>query len=128
MKPAFQVRGLDDLRRDLRRLGDKGLTDALKRANKTLADAVIRLALPKVPTRSGRLKQSVRGLGNQTGAVGKAGGAAVPYAAAIHWGRKQGGFIKATPFLHDAASVLESEAPDIYAKEIEKELDAVRHR
>lgn len=122
------VVGLDDLRRALRQVKDKGLNDALKKANKTVADEVIAKALPKVPVRLGRLRASVRGSGTLAGAIGKAGSAAVPYAAAIHWGRKQGGFIQARPFLQDAAKQVEQDVADRYMDELDRILDALRHR
>lgn len=117
-KPAFTVDGLDELRRDLRKIKDEGLNDAMKKANKTLADEVVAKADP--PVRTGRLRASVRGLGNLAGAVGKAGSAAVPYAAAVHWGA--GG----RPFLTDAAKKVETTAADRYLDEIDRILEAVR--
>jgi phage gpG-like protein len=115
---AIHVDGVDQLRRTLRKLGDDDLKKALKEANKRIADEIIDRALPKVPVRSGRLRQSVRGLGNLAGAVGKAGSAKVPYAAAIHWGRKKGGEIEATPFLWKAAKDMESVVADRYQDEV----------
>jgi HK97 gp10 family phage protein len=105
------------LRRELRR-ADAGLKSELAAANKELAASIVDKALPQVPVRSGRLRASVRGLGNQAGAVGKAGGARVPYAAAIHWGRKQGGFIPARPFLRNAAKQVETQVVQVYEKRI----------
>ena len=122
VKPTIRVEGLNELRRDLRRIKDQGLNDALKAANKEIADEVISRALPNVPVRTGRLRRSVRGLGNLTGAVGKAGGASVPYAAAVHW--RKGG----RPFLYDAAKTVEQDIEDRYMNRIDRLFDAVRAR
>lgn len=140
-QPAIRVEGLTELRRGLRHVKDDGLDKALKDANKWIADTIVRKALPKVPVRSGRLRTSVRGLGSASGAVGKAGGSRVPYAAAIHWGRSRGsvnfkhgrfsggqGDIQGRPFLQDAARSLEDEAADRYADEIDDLLNKVRAR
>lgn len=126
--PTIVVDGLDELRRELRRIADKGLNDALKAANKEIADEVIARALPRVPVRTGRLRASVRGSGTLAGAVGKAGSARVPYAAAIHWGRKKGGVIEGRPFLTDAAHEVEQHASDTYLAEIDRLLDTVQTR
>lgn len=117
---GIEVEGLDELRRDLKRIGDQGLKDALKAANLRLATDVVAKALPNVPVRTGRLKSTVRGLGNVTGAIGKVGGAAVPYAAVVHW--RPGG----RPFLTDAAATIESSVADRYLDEIDQLFDAVR--
>jgi len=117
--------GFDELRRDLRRIADKDLQDEMVAANKELAADVVAQALPNVPVRTGRLRQSVRGLGNKSGAVGKAGGAAVPYAAAIHWGRRQGGVIAARPFLWAAGKQIEASVEERYRARVEAVLKAV---
>lgn len=124
--PTIVVAGLDELRRELRRIADKGLNDALKSANKQIADEVISRALPNVPVRTGRLLASVRASGTLAGAIGKAGNARVPYAAAIHWGRKRGGVIGGRPFLRDAAQQVEQNVADDYLATIDRVLDAVR--
>lgn len=125
MTVGLRVEGIDELRRAIRKAEDDGLKRALVAANKDLARAVIEKALPRVPVRTGTLKRSVRGLGNASGAVGKAGGAAVPYAAAIHWGRKNGGVVKARPFLHDAAKDIERDVEDAYLDEIDRILRTI---
>lgn len=109
-----------ELQRELRRIGDQGLKQELAAANKEIAKAIVDKATPNVPVLSGRLQRSVRGLGNQSGAVGKAGNASVPYAAAIHWGRKRGGVIVGRPFLKDAADAVERGVVDTYEKRVIK--------
>lgn len=110
------VEGLDDLRRALRRVKDQGLNDELKAIHKALAEDITRLALPKVPVRTGRLKQSVRAAGTVKDAIGRVGSASVPYAAAVHW--KYG-----PPFLTDAAARVERDVVDRYDQALADLLD-----
>jgi hypothetical protein len=117
-----------ELQRSLRHAGDVGLKRELAAANKELAASVIEKALPRVPVRTGRLRASLRGLGNQSGAVGKAGNAATPYASAIHWGRKKGGLIQGRPFLHDAARQVETQVVQVYEKRIRELFKKVSSR
>jgi hypothetical protein len=128
MRPSVQVEGLNELRREIRRIADADLKTELVEANKQLAAEVIRRAMPNVPVLTGRLAGSVRGLGNFSGAVGKAGGARVPYAATIHWGRIQRGAVRGRPFLRDAAAALEADIEDRYLSHIDRLLDRVRAR
>lgn len=122
MTVGLRVEGIDELRRAIRRANDDGLKRALVAANKDLAQAIIDRALPKVPVRTGALRSSVRGLGNASGAIGKAGGAKVPYAAAIHWRR---GLVRGRPFLHDAAKAVERDVEDAYLTEIDRILRSI---
>lgn len=108
------------LKRELKRIADRGLKQELARANKEIAESIVAKALPNVPVRTGRLKRSLRALGNQSGAIGKAGSSSVPYAAAIHWGRKQGGVIVGRPFLREAANTVDKKVVDIYEKRIKR--------
>lgn len=140
--PTFVVEGLDELRRAIRQVQDTGLRQSLTDTNRRLARTIVDRALPFVPVRTGRLKASVRGLGNQRGAIGKAGGARVPYAPAIHWGRSAGninfrtgrasrgqGRIDGRPFLWQAAQSVEREVVDEYQDDLNRILDAaVRNR
>jgi phage gpG-like protein len=121
--PAVQIDGLRELRSAVRKAQDVEIKAAVKDANVTLAKRVVAKALPNVPVRTGRLRASVRALGNQSGALGKAGGASVPYAAAIHWGWRAR-HIRPRPFLTDAADSLEQAAVDEYADALET---IVRH-
>lgn len=124
-KPAVSVEGLNELRRDLRRIADQGLKDQMVVANKDLAAEVINRALPHVPVLTGALRASVRGLGNLSGAVGKAGSARVRYAAAIHWGK---GSSPGRLFLTNAAASVERDVVDRYMTEVDRLLDQVRAR
>lgn len=123
-QPAVRVEGLREVRRQLRDFEDKVGTDMLRDAHKTLAGRVVALAVPRVPVKTGALAASVRGLGSVTAATGKAGGAKVPHAAAIHFGvGPRPGLpgphnIKARPFLFDALNQLGPDAADEYAQRL----------
>jgi hypothetical protein len=107
---SVDVEGVKELQARIRDLGDAELRKELRDANKSVAQAVVDAALPNVPARSGRLRQSVKASATQTAAYGKAGSPArVPYAAAIHWGTgprpgtRGPHNIIGRPFLWDAA-------------------------
>lgn len=122
----MEVVGADQLRRELRNVGDAGLKKELRDANKSAAQVVVEKALPDVPVQSGRLKASVRALGSQRDGRAVAGKSSVPYAAAIHWGRKRGGVIEARPFLWNAAQRTETQVTDKYREAVERLLEKVR--
>lgn len=129
-EPAVQVEGLREVRKGLKKLDDKAGKTMLAAAHKTLAEKVTTLAAPNVPVGpTGRLKASVRPLGTVAAATGKAGGAKVPYAAAVHWGtgpragQRGPHNIKRRPFLLDALDKLEPDAADVYARELQRLID-----
>jgi len=105
-KAAVQVEGLRALRRDLRRLGDDAV-DELKDVHDRTAKMVFEAALPRVPVRTGRLKQSVRYSGTRTGGTVRAGYKRVPYAGPVHFGWRDRG-IKPQPFFYEALDRRES--------------------
>lgn len=121
----IQVEGLDELRRELRRLGDAELPKQLRDVNRSASEALARRAAPRAPVRTGRLQASVRGLGSQRDARVKAGGARVPYAAAVHWGtRARVGLrgphnIPRRPFIYEAAEQARDDILDDYVKAID---------
>tara|TARA_R110002020_G_scaffold8879_5_gene35652 strand:- start:427 stop:819 length:393 start_codon:yes stop_codon:yes gene_type:complete len=104
-KPAVDVQGGRELRRKFKEAGDD-MAD-LKELHRRLADDVAGTAKTKVPVRTGRLRNSIRGSGTKTAArvrVGnnrKSGPSAVPYAKPIHfgWAAKN---IKPQPFIFEA--------------------------
>ncbi len=120
MAAAIGIRfeGLDELRRDLRRVKDQALTDELKAIHLGLASEITRRALPHVPVRTGALKASVRAAGTVKDAIGRAGKASVPYAAAVHW--KWG-----PPFLTDAAARVEAGIEERYQRQMAEMFDRV---
>lgn len=140
MQPTVQVEGVDELRAAIRAIKDKELAGQLKDSNKSAAQIVVDRALPNVPVRSGRLRSSVRALGSQRSGQAKAGKANVPYAAAIHWGRRAGNVgrppgnrtgaspIGGRPFLWDAAQAVESQVAEQYERDIDRLMDAIRSR
>ena len=83
---------MKEVRRAVRHIEDKatrtGLARELKGEWKQAADIVAEKAARNAPSRSGRLRKSVKGKATQTGASVKAGGARAPHAGAIEYGRK----------------------------------------
>ncbi len=87
---SIRLEGADELRRVLKSIGDTGLLNALATANENAAEIVVDDANPQVPMRTGALKNSMRASGTSRSGRAIAGSSAIPYAAAIHWGRKRG--------------------------------------
>ncbi len=120
-QPAIRVEGGRELRRKFREAGDD-MTD-LKDLHKQLADDVAGTAKTKVPVRSGRLRNSVRGSGTKTAARVRAGNnrksgpTSVPYAAPIHFGWGARG-IRPQPFLYEALDDRRQEVIDRYNDEV----------
>lgn len=123
MKAGIRVENAKALRSTLKDLGGKDLLGELKGAHKRVSDMLVAKALPNVPVRTGRLRRSVKALASQREARARAGSASVPYAAAIHWGRKTRGVIPARPFLWDAAQAIQDEAVDVYEKDVAALID-----
>jgi hypothetical protein len=115
-RPAVRVEGLDELRRELRRVKDRELDGEMKQIHLDLAREVVDRAEPNVPVRTGRLKASLRAAGTVRDAIGRVGKASVPYAAVVHW--KYG-----PPFLRDAAQSLEQDIVDRYDRTVAEMLD-----
>lgn len=121
VRPAIQVEGLRELRRMLKAAENAAGLAMLKAAHKSAADLVVARALPNVPVRSGALRASVRALGSQAKGTAKAGGARVPYAAAIHWGWPRRG-IRPQPFLQNALDQVEQQIPDVFSQSLERDV------
>ena len=68
---AIKVEGLDELRRDLRRVKDKALDDELKAIHDDLAKEVVARARPKVPVRTRKLLSTIRAGGTVRDAIGR---------------------------------------------------------
>ncbi len=123
-QPSIHIDGLKELNRQLRQVKSKELDNELKDIHKELAEEIIRRALPNVPVRTGRLKQSVRSSGTKQSAIGRAGRKSVPYAPAIHWGWPKRG-IPRRPFLTDAADAVEKGVVDDYEDAVRQMLNRV---
>lgn len=137
---SVEVENLKELQGQIRALGDDELRKQLRDANKSVSQMVVDAALPNVPVRSGRLRQSVKASATQSAAYGKAGSPArVPYAAAIHWGEGAGNVnhttgaavgrparnIPGRPFLWDAADRTINRAIGEYEDQIQRLIDRV---
>lgn len=119
--PAARIQGRRELARKFREVGnDMG---ELKELHKRLADDVAGTAKTKVPVRSGRLKNSIRGAGTKTAARIRAGNnrksgpTSVPYAAPTHFGWAARG-IRPQPFLYEALDDRRQEVVDRYNDEV----------
>lgn len=83
---TVRVEGLTELRRNLRQLGDKGLTTDLRDAHKGAAEVVASQARSLAPSRTGRLRASIRAGGTQTKGYVAGGKKSVPYFGWIDFG------------------------------------------
>lgn len=133
---SLDVENLKEVQKMIRDLGDAELRKQLREANKSVAQMVVDAALPNVPVRSGKLRQSVKASATQSAAYGKAGSAVrVPYAAAIHWGEGSGNVgggssrrnrnIQGRPFLWEAADQTINQAVNEYENQIQDLIDKV---
>lgn len=137
---SVDVENLKEIQAAIRELGDAELRKQLREANRSVSQIVVDAALPNVPVRTGRLRQSVKAQATATAAYGKAGSPArVPYAAAIHWGEGSGNVnattgatfgrparnIRGRPFLWDAADLVLNRAVAEYEDQIQRLIDRV---
>lgn len=90
---TVRVDGLDDLRRELRRLDDAGLSDRLKDANYRVSEIVVRRAQARAAA-LGRMQQkaadTLRPARQAARAVVTLGRASVPFALGAEFGAWQG--------------------------------------
>lgn len=89
---TVRVEGLDELRRELRRLDDAGLSDRLKDANQKAAEVVVRRARQRAAA-LGRMQQkaadTLRPARQAARAVVTLGRASVPFALGAEFGAGQ---------------------------------------
>lgn len=135
--PVVVIEGAQELRAVLRKLADRDLVLMLRDANRRAADIVVKKAEPHVPVRTGRLKASLRATGSQRFGEARAGSARVPYAAAVHWGRKVGNVgsppgnrqgrnvVKGNPFLWNAIPEAEAQIIGEYTADIRRVIAAI---
>lgn len=101
---GLEVTGARELRRTLRAAGDD-LSD-LKEAHRESAHIAAGGTQQHTPTRTGRLRGSVRSSGTLTAGIIRAGRASVPYANPIHWGWPAH-HIKAQPYATEGSRATE---------------------
>lgn len=123
------------LRKSLKEVPD-GLAD-LKAANRAAADIAARASAALAPRgATGKLARNIRPAGTTTAAIIRAGSKAVPYAQAVHWGRKwwpnRSSFKRVKspttpqPFLSDGATSSEGRWIPIYEKHIQEIINRVK--
>lgn len=135
VKVVVGIDGAQDLRRRLRRAGDD-LTQ-LREVHTEIGKRVAALAKPRAPIGpTGNLAATVRASGSKTTATVRMGSKRVPYANAVHWGRRIWPSIKApeppsgrkkhtsviarNDFVHQSAKALDGWIQDRYAKYIDE--------
>lgn len=119
-----EIEGITSLARALRKAGEDGARALLLAANKEAAQAVEAAARPNVPTRTGRLVNSLRSAGNAKGGVVLIGKARVPYAGPIHfgWFRRR---IRPLLFLYHALDKRRGEVEEIYLRRLDELLEVI---
>lgn len=85
----IRIDGLAQFSRDLRKL-DADLPKALRLAMNDAVDLVVDYARPRVPTRTGRARNSIRARSTRTEARVSGGGKRVPYYAWLDFGGRTG--------------------------------------
>ena len=123
MAAIAEIEGAKELRRTLKAAGDD-LAD-LKAAHAEAARTVATAAQAGAPMRTGRLSASIRGSGTKTGAVVRAGGARIPYAAVQEFGWPRHN-IPGQPYLVPAARETEPEWRAAYEAAVAAILAKVR--
>ena len=130
--PAVRVIGLSRLTRTMRE-AEVSIED-LKDVNESIARLASLAIQAEAPSRSGRLRSSVRGNRAKGKAAVRVGGARIPYAGPIHWGwpsrpshpTARGGPIPPNEFGLRAFDRFEPQAQRMYLEGIEKILNSVR--
>lgn len=82
---AIRVEGLKELHNSMKKL-NSDLAKQLRLVNKTAAQLVADNAAERVPVLTGRLKKSIKALGQARSATVKEGSAKIPYAGFIDFG------------------------------------------
>jgi hypothetical protein len=90
---GVRVEGLDQLLRDLRKAGVE--VNEIKDAMGKVAAIGAQLAAGFAPSRTGRLRRSIRGSRQVRRAIVRAGGARLPYVAPINYGWRARGITAA---------------------------------
>ena len=118
--PTVTWVGLNEFRRDLRRLDDEGgWTKELREAGKDAAAVIVPAARGFAPQRSGRLAGSIRPLASGASFAVAAGSANVPYARPIHWGWPRR-HIAANQFITRAADAQQSQVLAVFKEHVDR--------
>lgn len=123
------VDGLDDLRKELRKLDDGGLLEQLKDANKMVADLVVERARQNTSTRmERRAASSLRSSRQAARAQVLGGSASVPFFGGAEFGSLQypqfqawtGSNSQSGYFLYPAIRAATDDIVELYGDEVEK--------
>jgi len=126
---AVRIDGLDDLRRELKKLDDAGLIDALKDLNFEIASKVVQNAQRRASTRQqSSAAQSLKAGRQAAKSVVTGGGAKKPFFGGAEFGSIrfpqfpawQGNGRDAGYFLFPAIRSMEDEIVEMYGDEVEK--------
>lgn len=128
-RSAIEVQGVTVFQRRLRQMDD-GTVQELKRVYIQSANVVYRNAMPRVPVRTGRLKETLRvSATTRAGSVKAGGKRSAPYAGPVHFGwptrpnqarEWQGGPIYPNPFLYSALDARRGEVENMFERGILK--------
>lgn len=118
VKASIEIDGAKELRRQMKRAGREDLKIALRTAHRNIAKDIAGDAARRAPHKSGKLANSIRGLGTYTNARIAGGTARVPYAGPIHWGWPARNIAPNT-FVSDAVADRMDEARAFYEDAIE---------
>lgn len=136
------ITGARELRAKLRKAGDD--LHELREVHTEIAQKVVAASKPRAPigtNNGGRLRASIRGSGTKTTAKVRMGSKRVPYANAVHWGRKMWpskdtnvtpsgrrqhvSWIKRNAFIYDTAKGLDPWIQERYARYMQQVIDQV---
>lgn len=129
-----EVQGARELRKSLKAAGQS--LDDLKAANKHAADIAARASAALAPRITGRLAGSIRAAGTNTAGIIRAGKKAVPYANAVHWGRRSWpnarsprrtrSVVRAQPFISKGARNSEGQWLPVYRQALDQSIELVK--
>jgi len=110
---------VDGLRQTVRSLEKFGVeAGELRQAFKRIGEVVVRDAVPRTPTLTGRLAASIRASNTKNKSEVRAGGARVVYAGVQHYGGYNN--ITGTHFLTDAVEAKQAEAVRLMEQDLNR--------
>ena len=121
--PLMRVGGIGSLAMSLRKIGDVELSKEMTAVSKEAAEKIVPHAKQMVPVNTGALSRSIKaGATRRYGKVIAGTASRVPYAYAVHRGRKlaSGKISKATPYLSEAVKKAYPEIVKDYVKAMNK--------